>query len=116
MLSATSRTDWIVTTRSVSKKKAFYHLDSDIRLRPLLPISAELVVGCLLLHKTERSYGDIQTHRLCRTPLLVDALPSSPARAMSTGDSGPPNAFLLRTYFHIHSPTILAAMASTTLA
>lgn len=38
--------------------------EKDLRLRPLLPSSAGLLVGCLLLHMTARSYGASQTHRL----------------------------------------------------
>lgn len=86
----------------------------DLRLRPLLPINAEPVVGCLLLHKMALSYGEIQTQRLCLTPWLAKEA-SSAARLTSTGVSGPPKVFLLRTYFHMNSPIMAAAIASTTL-
>ena len=60
------------------------------------------------------SYGEIQTQRLCLTPWLANEA-SSAARLTSAGVSGPPNAFLLRTYFHMNSPIMAAAIASTTL-
>jgi hypothetical protein len=89
----------------------------NLRLRPLLPRRAELEAGCLLLHMMARSYGESQTQRLCRTPLPVTFTePSVPGRpSWSWGDSGTPKEVRLRTYFHIHSPTMVAAMASTTV-
>jgi hypothetical protein len=77
-------------------------------------MSAEPEVGCLLLHRIARSYGEIHTHLLCRTPWLAKEA-SSAARLTSAGVSGPPKVFLLRTYFHMNSPIMDAAIASTTL-
>lgn len=92
--------------------------DGNLRLRPLLPSSAGPLVGCLLLHITARSYGASQTHRLCRTPLLVILADTSSAflpSQLSLGSPTPPKDLLRRTYLYIHSPIIVCAMASTTL-
>lgn len=102
--SLTSRTDWIVN------------------FRPVLPSNAGPLVGCLLLHMTARSYGANHTQRLCRAPLLVmladtsSALRPSPQLSLPSPPPPPtPNDFRRRTYLNIHSPTIVCAIASTTL-
>lgn len=71
-------------------------------LRPDLPSNALPEAGCLLLHRIDRSYGASQTQRLWR---------SLPLSLVSVT----PNDLRRRTYLNIHSPTMVCAMASTTV-
>lgn len=77
---------------------------SDLRLRPVLPNKALPDTGCLLLQSIDLSYGASHTQRLWRS-LLLSSFPWL---------SGMLNDFPRRTYFNIHSPTIVCAIASTT--
>lgn len=112
---ATSSTDWIWTVSIVNFVRGHDEVKGEIfkrcclRFRPCLPMSATSVMGCLLLHMIDRSYGLIHTHRLCLTAF---APPASPP---DNGSGAKLKVLRLRTYFHIHSPTIVAVMASTIL-